>query len=104
LFYANSGLDAVNVSVRVAATSEPGKLVYGGLATPDVSADLGRFSLSHATTYSITLEAADLAGNLASSHAFIRVDDTAPTTRRVLDDSNEIHCTWYRCSQDIVCF
>ena len=29
---ANSGLDAVNVSVRVAANSEPEKLVYGGLA------------------------------------------------------------------------
>ena len=87
---ADSGLAAGNVSVKITASDAAEKLVYGGPVRHDIPVDLGRLSLSHATTYWITLEAADLAGNLASVHAFIRVDDTAPTTGLVLDDADEI--------------
>ena len=89
IFDADSGA-ADNVSVKITAIDAAEKLVYGGPLRDDIPVDLGRLSLSHATTYSIKLEAADLAGNLASEHAFIRVDDTAPTTGLVLDDADEI--------------
>ncbi len=85
----DSGL-APNVTVKISGNNLPSKLVYGGVVRHHISVDLSRFSLSHATTYSITIDTADSAGNLASSHAFIRVDDNAPTTGRVLDGSNEI--------------
>jgi len=89
IFDSDSGL-AANVSVKISGNRSPARLVYGGVVRRHISVDLGRFSLSHATTYSITMNTADSAGNMESTHAFIRVDDTAPTAGRVLDGLNEI--------------
>jgi len=99
---AGSGLAAGNVSVKITTIDASEKLVYGGPVRHDIPVDLGRFLLSHATIYSITLEAADLAGNLASAHAFIHIDDTAPTTGLVLDDVDKIQVQCHGSSR-VIC-
>jgi hypothetical protein len=103
IFDSDSGL-AANVIVKISGNHLPAILVYEGVVRRHISVDLGTFSLSHATTYSITMNTADSAGNLASSHAFIRVDDTVPTPGRVLDGLDEIQVRCHGSKKNPVIF